>query len=59
VDFPLEGKVIHFQKVKAHATLDLEFRDPNPGHGTRNFFIALGIAVVLLILGRLTRREEA
>ena len=28
VDFPTEGHVYHFQKVKANAVLDIKFSDP-------------------------------
>ena len=63
VDFPTEGHVYHFQKVKANAVLDIKFSDPKIMQRWIRIGIFAAIAVVLWLLGRLRprsrRRQEA
>ena len=56
VDFPTEGHVYHFQKVKAHAALELQFADPKVVTPLRNTGIFAMGALLLAFLGRLRRR---
>ncbi len=59
VDFPTEGRVYHFQKVKADAVLELKFADPKIVERWIRTGIFAGIAVVLWLLGRVVRTRRA
>jgi len=59
VDFPTEGHVYHFQKVKANAVLELKFSDPKIMQRWVRIGIFAAIAIVLWLLGRLLRKRRA
>ena len=53
VDFPTEGQVIHFKKVKANAHLSLTTHTPETWVRWQYLVAALGLSGVLLIVRRL------
>ena len=57
MDFPLEGKVYHFKKVKANAALAIAFADSKPGHGLRNTGLFCLLALALWALGNWRERR--
>ncbi len=52
VDFPTEGRVYRFLKLKSHAELVLHFADPKSGLVWTNVWIFSGIAAGLFAIGR-------
>ena len=59
VDFPTEGRVHHFQKVKANAALELWFADPKIAQRWTRLAIFAGIAVILWLVGRFGAARRA
>lgn len=57
VDFPTEGRVYHFQKVKANAALELSFADPKLAQRWTRLTIFAGLAAMLWLLGRFVARR--
>ncbi len=53
VDFPLAGRVHHFQKAKASAVLEVSFADPQIAERWMRVAIFAGLAVLLALAGRL------
>jgi hypothetical protein len=53
VDFPLQGHVHHFQKAKASAVLEVSFADPGIAQRCTRIAIFAGLAVLLVLAGRL------
>jgi len=52
VDFPTEGRVYHFQKVKANALLELSFADPKIVRRRTRTAVFAGLAIILWLMGR-------
>jgi hypothetical protein len=59
VDFPTEGKVWHFKKVKAHAQLALSVTAPESLLRWKWLAAGLAAAGVLALVGRLLERQRA
>ena len=59
VEFPTEGEVYHFKKVKASARLDLTVTDPGVFVRWQNLAIFLVLGGALYGLGRLFERRSA
>jgi hypothetical protein len=57
VDFPTEGRVHHFQKVKANAQLELRIADTTPGIRWGMVGLFAGLALMLAALERLGVRR--
>ena len=56
VDFPLEGHVYHFQKLKANAVLEIGFADPKGNERWRNAGLFGVLAVILAGLSKRSRQ---
>lgn len=61
VDFPLEGNVYHFKKVKANASLSIAFADTRTSHAWRNttIFALLGLSLWLFGVWRENRNQTS
>lgn len=59
VDFPTEGRVYHFQKVKANATLELGIVDPTGRTPWSTVALCAGLAALLALIGRMTTRRSS
>ncbi len=59
VDFPTQGHVHHFQKTKASAVLEISFSDPAIGKRWVRIAIFAGLALLLVIAGRLVSARQA
>jgi hypothetical protein len=59
VDFPTEGHVYHFQKVKANAVLELKYSDPKIMQRWIRIGMFAGAAIVLWLAGRVARTRRA
>jgi hypothetical protein len=57
VDFPTEGRVYHFQKVKANAALELSLSDPKLAQRWTRLAIFAGIGAMLWLLSRYGARR--
>ena len=59
VDFPTQGHVHHFQKTKASAVLEISISDPEIGKRWVRIAIFAGLALLLVIVGRIVATRQA
>ncbi len=58
VDFPTEGHVYHFQKVKANAALDLSIADTTVQTPWSTIALCAGAAALLALISRMTNKPR-